>query len=67
MDENSLLITLLGIPGKIVYDIANDVCNSFHQESVLITCTNTMVFTTVSGRITKVDRIMMYIRSLFDF
>ena len=67
VEENSLLITLLGVPRKTVYDIANDVCNQFHQESVIIACTHTMDFTTVSGKVTKSDRILMFIRSLFDF
>ena len=66
VDENSLLITLLGVPRKIVYNIANDVCDSFHQESVIITCTNTIDFTIMSGRVTRLDRILMHIRSLFD-
>ena len=44
VDENTLLITLVGAPRKTVYDIANDVCTAFHQESVMITCENVLHF-----------------------
>ena len=67
VDENSLLITLLGIPRKTVYDIANDVCNLFNQESVIITCTSIIDFTVASGKMSMAERILVGIRSLFDF
>ncbi len=67
VDENSLLITLLGAPRKTVYDIANDVCNAFNQESVIITCTSVLDFTIASGRMSMAERLLMRIRSLFDF
>lgn len=38
VDENTLLITLIGTPQKTVYEIAKDVCSFFNQESVMITC-----------------------------
>ena len=66
VDENSLLITLLGTPRKIVYDIANDVCNAFHQESVIITCTNVIDFAIVSDKTTRLERLLVKIRSLLD-
>ena len=37
VDENTLLITLIGTPQIVVYKIAKEVCKAFHQESVLIT------------------------------
>ncbi|MBO4357048.1 MAG: hypothetical protein J5813_02625 [Candidatus Methanomethylophilaceae archaeon] len=66
VDEYSLLITLLGTPRKTVYNIANDVCNMFNQESVIITCTSVLDFTIASGKMSTTDRILMRIRSLFD-
>ena len=66
VDENSLLITLLGTPRKVVYDIANDVCNAFHQESVIITCTNVIDFAIVSDKTTRLERLLVKIRSLLD-
>ena len=66
VDENSLLITLLGAPRKTVYNIANDVCNSFHQESVIITCSKTLNFTIMPDKVTRFDRIMMRIRSVLE-
>ena len=44
VDENTLLITLVGAPRKTVYDIASDVCTIFHQESVMITCNKVVHF-----------------------
>ena len=44
VDENTLLITLIGAPRKTVYDIASDVCTIFHQESVMITCNKVVHF-----------------------
>ena len=38
VDENTLLVTLIGIPRRKVYEIARDLCTFFHQESVMITC-----------------------------
>ena len=37
VDENTLLITLIGTPENIVHEIAKDVCTFFRQESVMIT------------------------------
>ena len=37
VEENSLLITLIGTPEKTVYKIAKAVCRFFNQESVMIT------------------------------
>ena len=37
IEEQTLLITLIGIPGKTVYEIARDVCMFFQQETVLVT------------------------------
>ena len=37
VDENTLLITLIGTPQIVVYKIAKEVCTAFHQESVMIT------------------------------
>ena len=65
--ENSLLITLLGVPKKTVYEIANDVCKAFHQESVIITCSNIIDFVVVSDKLTKADRLRLKIQSLIDF
>ena len=44
VDENTLLVTLIGIPRKRVYEIARDLCVFFHQESVMITCTQVVRF-----------------------
>ncbi len=44
VDENTLLITLIGTPRKIVYEIARDVCTFFRQESVMITCSPVLCF-----------------------
>ena len=38
VEENTLLITLIGTPRKTVYEIAKDVCSFFNQESVMVTC-----------------------------
>lgn len=35
--ENSLVVTLIGIDQKTVTEMAKDLCAFFHQESVLIT------------------------------
>ena len=37
VEENSLLVTLVGTPVKTVYEIAVDLCARFRQESVMIT------------------------------
>ena len=34
VDENTLLITLIGTPQIVVYKIAKEVCTAFHQEFV---------------------------------
>ena len=44
VDENTLLITLISIPRKTVYEIAKDVCTFFRQESVMITCAQVVRF-----------------------
>ena len=44
VEENSLLITLIGIPRKTVYRIAKDLCTLFNQESVMITGTSVLKF-----------------------
>ena len=44
VEENTLLITLIGTHEKTVYKIAKDVCKFFHQESVMITGTAVMKF-----------------------
>jgi hypothetical protein len=44
VDENSLLITLVGAPRETVYKIARDVCSIFHQESVMLTCNKVVCF-----------------------
>lgn len=44
VEENSLLITLIGIPRKTVYRIAKDVCTLFNQESVMITGNSVLRF-----------------------
>ena len=44
VDENTLLITLIGTPQKTVYEIAKDVCSFFNQESVMITCNPVLRF-----------------------
>ena len=44
VEENTLLITLIGLPRKTVYEIASDVCTFFHQESVMITCNQIVHF-----------------------
>ena len=37
VDENTLLITLIGTHQIVVYKFAKEVCTAFHQESVMIT------------------------------
>ena len=44
VEENSLLVTLIGIPRKTVYMIAKDLCTLFHQETVMITGTSVRRF-----------------------
>ena len=44
VDENTLLVTLIGTPQKIVYRIAKELCDAFHQESVMITSNPVMCF-----------------------
>ncbi len=44
VEENSLLITLIGVSRKTAYAIAKNVCSSFHQESVMITCATVLPF-----------------------
>ena len=34
VDENTLLITLIGTPQIVVYKIAKEVCTAFHQEDI---------------------------------
>ena len=44
VDENTLLITLIGTPQMVVYKIAKEVCTAFHQESVMITGNSVLRF-----------------------
>ena len=44
VDENTLLITLIGTPQIVVYKIAKEVCTAFHQESVMITGNSVLRF-----------------------
>ncbi len=44
VEENTLVITLIGAEGKTVEDIATDLCVFFHQESVMVTSTPSEVF-----------------------
>ena len=44
VDENTLLITLIGIPETTVYKIAKEICIVFHQESVMITANQVLCF-----------------------
>ena len=44
VDENTLLITLIGTPQMVVYKIAKEVCKAFHQESVMITGNSVLRF-----------------------
>lgn len=44
VDENTLLVTLIGTPGKMVYKIAKDLCNAFNQESVMFTSNVVLTF-----------------------
>ena len=36
-EENSLVLTLMGVPEDTVYEIARDLCTFFHQESIMVT------------------------------
>lgn len=44
VDENTLLVTLIGIPLKRVYIIAKELCETFNQESVMITSNSVLTF-----------------------
>ncbi len=44
VDENTLLITLIGAPKKMVSSIASDVCDRLHQESVMIVYSEVLPF-----------------------
>ena len=44
VEENTLLITLIGTPKRTVYETARDVCTLFNQESVMITGTSVRQF-----------------------
>ena len=37
VQENTLVLTLIGIEDKLTMKIAEDLCELFHQESVLVT------------------------------
>ena len=39
VEENTLVVTLIGTPSRTVYQIAKEVCTLFNQETVLLTCT----------------------------
>ena len=44
VEENTLLVTLIGTPKKTVYKIAKELCALFHQESVMITANSVLKF-----------------------
>ena len=44
VEENSLLVTLIGTPRKTVYSIAKKLCKYFNQESVMITGSSVLKF-----------------------
>ena len=44
VDENTLLVTLIGAPKKTVYNIARDLCTFFRQESVMLICSPVVNF-----------------------
>ncbi len=44
VDENTLLVTFIGIRIKTVYEIARDICTFFRQETVMITYTPVIRF-----------------------
>ena len=44
VEENTLLVTLIGTPKKTVYKIAKELCTLFHQESVMITANSVLQF-----------------------
>ena len=43
-EENTLVLTLMGVSKEVVTDIAKDLCAFFHQESVMITETPSSVY-----------------------
>jgi hypothetical protein len=45
VDENTLLITLIGTPEETALEIARDVCMFFRQEAVMVTRTPVTQFT----------------------
>ena len=44
VEENTLLVTLIGMSENTVHEIAKDLCTFFRQESVMITCVPIMSF-----------------------
>ena len=44
VEENTLLVTLIGTPRRTVYEVAKELCTVFHQESVMITCEQVIRF-----------------------
>lgn len=44
VEENTLLITLIGTPKYTVYKIAKEVCALFNQETVMLTSTPVLTF-----------------------
>ena len=44
VEENTLLITLMGLPSERVYTIAQELCNLFNQETVMVTCAPVLHF-----------------------
>ena len=44
VEENTLLVTLIGAPRIKIYRIAKELCNVFNQESVLITVDTVLKF-----------------------
>ena len=49
VDENTLLVTFIGIRKKTVYEIARDICTFFRQETVMITLTPSIRFNIHDG------------------
>ena len=49
VDENTLLVTFIGIRKRTVYEIARDICTFFRQETVMITLTPSIRFNIHDG------------------
>lgn len=44
VEEKTLTLSLLDVPGKTVREIARDLCAFFHQESVMVSVSSAEVF-----------------------